>query len=490
MDAILSRHPETANYLDDSEPYQNSATEFRADGQRWLLVTQQGETGSGQILFRFFGNQLLPVRADTIVDLNPSRRELEELRNRSPTGPAPAAEHERVAERMRADVNVFSTTNGPQGGNLACVWAVRHLVRNALGRWITRTDSTSHFAEELALSLGESAQEAQVSAGGIVISPTNWAGVDSRVRHGHVGLLGPRVAGQDRLIYSNSSARARWEQNFTLPKWRRKYEQGSGLEVLFYPLPAQHPALVAVPDAIEESFASLAAPPDPLAGEGRPQAHGIVLDGDVVRATGDLPISRRQAHQVAHWMKSNFGAKLQAASTGTPFSIDLLCAIVCQETAYFWVGLINSLPAQTIVERCVLDASGDYPGTSRSVFPRNTAEFRSRCGGAFTELLIDEANKTRALRGYGPKQWVYKGYGIFQYDLQYVIPDQAFFEGKQWYSFETCLAKCVHELKEKYRVHNDLWKAVRAYNGSGPTATRYANNVFTFREWCAETAVS
>ena len=25
------------------------------------------------------------------------------------------------------------------------------------------------------------------------------------------------------------------------------------------------------------------------------------------------------------------------------------------------------------------------------------------------------------MRGFGPKEWVYKGYGIFQYDLQAVM---------------------------------------------------------------------
>jgi hypothetical protein len=34
------------------------------------------------------------------------------------------------------------------------------------------------------------------------------------------------------------------------------------------------------------------------------------------------------------------------------------------------------------------------------------------------EYVDLEANDTRKLRGFGPQHWVYKGYGLFQYDLQ------------------------------------------------------------------------
>ena len=34
-----------------------------------------------------------------------------------------------------------------------------------------------------------------------------------------------------------------------------------------------------------------------------------------------LPITKDQAHNVAHWMKSNFGGVIQTAVNGTPFSL-------------------------------------------------------------------------------------------------------------------------------------------------------------------------
>jgi hypothetical protein len=101
-------------------------------------------------------------------------------------------------------------------------------------------------------------------------------------------------------------------------------------------------------------------------------------------------------------------------------------------------------------------------------------------------MLIVEANETRLLRGFKPASWVYKGYGVFQYDLQYVETDEGFFRDKEWYQFTASLERAMKELVSKYKKHNDLWKAIRAYNGSGPSATDYANNVIQFAKYASE----
>jgi hypothetical protein len=163
-----------------------------------------------------------------------------------------------------------------------------------------------------------------------------------------------------------------------------------------------------------------------------------------------------------------------------------VCGIACQETAFVWLGWLNTLSVNDILARCVFDASGDFPGTQRSAFPRNTNAFRTRYGDEFTQTLIAEANATRALRHFGSQQWVYKGYGIYQYDLQHVTQDESFFRQKQWYEYDKCLDKLMRELKQKYQATHDLWKAIKAYNGSGPRATAYANNVIQLAHYCSE----
>jgi len=104
-------------------------------------------------------------------------------------------------------------------------------------------------------------------------------------------------------------------------------------------------------------------------------------------------------------------------------------------------------------------------------------------------MLIDEANATRRLKGYGPKDWVYKGYGILQFDLQ-AIEEQRhedFFRQRQWYSFEERLDRCLIELEEKHRiVGGDLWESVRAYNGAGPRARGYRDNVKEMFAWTSD----
>jgi hypothetical protein len=202
-----------------------------------------------------------------------------------------------------------------------------------------------------------------------------------------------------------------------------------------------------------------------------------------------LPINRAQAHKMAQWMKAHFGDAMDAATEGTPFSTDLLCAIACQETAYVIVGWIGTYGADVILARSVFDASGDAEGTERTAFPVNAAAFRARYGDEFTDMLIAEANLMRPMRHppLAPAHLLYKGYGIFQYDLQHVTHDEAFFREKQWATFATCLDRVLTELTAKYSAQkNDLREAVRAYNGRGAKAEAYRDNVFTFLDYCRE----
>ncbi|NEK17465.1 peptidase S8/S53 subtilisin kexin sedolisin [Rhizobium leguminosarum] len=200
-----------------------------------------------------------------------------------------------------------------------------------------------------------------------------------------------------------------------------------------------------------------------------------------------LPISKKAAITCAQWMLDHYGDKLRAATRGKPYRIQHLCAIVCQETAYKWLNWIHDLSPQAIIERCVFDASGDVEGAPRSAFPKNTPAFKARYDSAFCDMLIEEANMTRRLQKLADRDWIYKGYGIFQYDLQHVITDEDFFRMRQWRSFDICLARCCKELDEKLVAsRGDLWRAIRMYNGSGPSAEKYMENVRTFTGYCEQ----
>lgn len=197
----------------------------------------------------------------------------------------------------------------------------------------------------------------------------------------------------------------------------------------------------------------------------------------------ELPMTKAQAQSLVRWLKDHYGDRMTAALDGTAFDIDVACAIACQETGPYLLQFVHNMSPDEALARCVFDASGDYPGTHRSAFPVNTAAFRTAYGDEFTDMLIDEANQTRSLRGFSDAHWVYKGYGLFQYDLQNVRHDDDFFRERQWYDFDECLLRLQTELLEKYDATHDVMKAIRAYNGSGDAATVYMTHVAQFIEF-------
>lgn len=203
----------------------------------------------------------------------------------------------------------------------------------------------------------------------------------------------------------------------------------------------------------------------------------------------DMPLSKSQCINCVTWMKNNFEERIIAAVKNTAFDEQLVYAIACQETAQRWQLWMNA-DAATVLERCVFDASGDFPDTSRSAFPKNKNEFETAYGNALTQMLIDEGNKMRAMpqpgspNGFGAANYLYKGYGIFQYDLQNIKTDESFFTNKLWYSIDECLARLLKELNEKWKAHsNDIYNTVKSYNGSGSRAEDYAQRVSQFYTW-------
>ena len=122
-----------------------------------------------------------------------------------------------------------------------------------------------------------------------------------------------------------------------------------------------------------------------------------------------LPLSKAQVVKGTGWLISNFGSAINTAIAGKPYSRAILCAIACKETGFIWISRIDTMEPSELLPRLVGDASGDVAGAPRSAFPKNTAKFRARFGDAFTEKLISQSNKARAIRGLGPAQIVYKG---------------------------------------------------------------------------------
>lgn len=176
------------------------------------------------------------------------------------------------------------------------------------------------------------------------------------------------------------------------------------------------------------------------------------------------------------WLDACFGEEVHQA-VPSPFTASDLYGIICQETAYFWLPFLERLTPKSIISRCVLDGSGDVAGTTRRDFPNNTAEFIRKFGKRFAEILIKEGNQTRKLRGMRPWSKIYKGYGIFQYDLRFVLIDEDFFRECQWHDFNASLLKCIGALERTYALCGTVPEAIRVYSGTGRRAEMYADNV-------------
>jgi len=70
------------------------------------------------------------------------------------------------------------------------------------------------------------------------------------------------------------------------------------------------------------------------------------------------------------WLLSHFREPITRKVAGTPFSVELACAIACQESGYAWFtsSVQGHRSGPEILRLLVLDAVG-----GRSVFPHNTA---------------------------------------------------------------------------------------------------------------------
>ena len=196
----------------------------------------------------------------------------------------------------------------------------------------------------------------------------------------------------------------------------------------------------------------------------------------------DLPLTKQQTLLVANWMETHFGDKLKAATQNTKFNENHLIAIACQESAGDWIMWIEKHTPDEILAACVSDPTGDQPGTVRNVWPQNLLVFQKDYP-TLAPQLVEAGNVYRAMKGWTARNWLYKAYGIFQYDIQAIKEDKVFFEQQQWKSMDYCLERVMMELKSKIELSGDIWGAIKHYNGSGKAADQYMLNVKQFYDW-------
>ena len=152
------------------------------------------------------------------------------------------------------------------------------------------------------------------------------------------------------------------------------------------------------------------------------------------------------------WFKQQFHQKVDAALQGTPFTLDFMTALACQESGEVWPILRKKdLSLDRIVELCVGDTLD-----GRSVFPRSRAELESVPNGKrmfqiAREALVDMAQFINGYKEVAKKPNKFcHGFGVFQYDIQFFRnEDPAFFLERRYADFDACLQKALGELRNK-----------------------------------------
>src|SRR4051812_44411455 len=128
------------------------------------------------------------------------------------------------------------------------------------------------------------------------------------------------------------------------------------------------------------------------------------------------------------WFKQQFKEKINAATTGTPFTLNMLTALACQESGEVWPILRkHQLSTQNILELCVGDTIDAYGG--RDPFPKTKDELKAAPNGEQMfdiahQALVDMAQHVTDYQGaaQNPNKFCH-AFGIFQYDIQFFRDD-------------------------------------------------------------------
>lgn len=152
------------------------------------------------------------------------------------------------------------------------------------------------------------------------------------------------------------------------------------------------------------------------------------------------------------WFKEQFGRQISADLKGTPFTLDMLTAIACQETGYIWARLRKK---GLTIERLLELSVGDTISKRTSTFPKDKADLLAAPRGpemfkVARDSLVDLARYLPDFAGpaANPDKFCH-GFGIFQYDIQFFKTEPDYFLQRRWRNFDEMLGKAITVLKGK-----------------------------------------
>lgn len=155
------------------------------------------------------------------------------------------------------------------------------------------------------------------------------------------------------------------------------------------------------------------------------------------------------------WFKTQFHGEIEAAVQGTPFTLDFVTAVACQETGHIWSVLRNKVTTAEVLALCVGDTLDSNKG--RKAFPQTKAALVSKPRGqemfAIARKALEDVSKlVPGFKGAvsNPNKFCH-GFGLFQYDLQFFLEEPDYFLQKRYAEFSSTLGKALKELKGKQK---------------------------------------
>nr|WP_314445295.1 hypothetical protein [uncultured Sphingomonas sp.] len=153
------------------------------------------------------------------------------------------------------------------------------------------------------------------------------------------------------------------------------------------------------------------------------------------------------------WFKKTFGSEIDLAVAGTIFDLDMLTALACQETGYIWGPLRRKgLGRKDILRLCVGDTLD-----RASTFPKDKDDLERVSGGPemfqkARAALIELAGHIPSYAGAArnPRKFC-KGFGIFQFDMQFFGSATASYFLGGYADFSIALQHCIEELTRAAR---------------------------------------
>lgn len=153
---------------------------------------------------------------------------------------------------------------------------------------------------------------------------------------------------------------------------------------------------------------------------------------------------------VMRWFHAEFSQRVKTSVAGTPFRPQLVMTIAVKEVGYLVARMrVADLTTDQILIRCV----GDTIERSADKFPSDRGDLEEEPDGPQMFQIAREAlagiaefsNSYRIAYDTKPNAFC-RGFGIFQYDLQFYLADPGFFLERQWGDFGACLGRFVQEL--------------------------------------------